>query len=170
MIRHRVQGWRLRSGLVVMCAILLGATAAMQRPQIPTGGPIPDRRGFNNRVTDPKAVAEVQVIVRHVAGQVYVIAGAGGNIAVQAGDDGLLLVDDNFKVFYNQIMTSIRQISDKPIRIVVNTHSHADHVQNNANMFKQGALVFSHPNTRTALMRKEALSRTSSTTTTRPWS
>jgi hypothetical protein len=41
-----------------MFAILLGATAAVQRPQIPTGGPIPDRRGFNLRVNDPKAVAE----------------------------------------------------------------------------------------------------------------
>jgi glyoxylase-like metal-dependent hydrolase (beta-lactamase superfamily II) len=137
-----------------MCAILLGATAAMQRPQIPTGGPIPDRRGFNFRVNDPKAIAEVQVIIRHVAGKVYVVAGAGGNIAVQAGDDGLLLVDNNFTVFYDQIMANIRQVSDKPIRIVVNTHSHLDHNQNNAVMFRQGALIFSHPNTRIALMRQ----------------
>ena len=138
-----------------MGAIFLGATAAMQRPEIPTGGPIPDRRGFQG-VNDPRYpdVIKNGVVTRRVAGQVYVIAGAGGNIAVQAGDDGLLLVDDNFKVFYDQIMANIRQISDKPIRIVVNTHSHPDHVQNNANMFRQGALVFAHPNTRAALMRQ----------------
>ena len=155
MNRHRVQRWRLRSWLVVTCAIVLGATAAMQRREIPTGGPIPDRRGFQG-VNDPRYPDVVRngVVTRRVAGQVYVIAGAGGNIAVQAGDDGLLLVDDNFKVFYDQIMASIRQISDKPIKIVVNTHSHGDHVENNENMFRQGALVFSHPNTRIALMRQ----------------
>jgi len=127
----------------------------MQRPEIATGGPIPDRRGFQG-VNDPRYpdVIKNGVVTRRVAGQVYVIAGAGGNIAVQAGDDGLLLVDDNFKVFYDQIMASIRRISDRPIKIVVNTHSHPDHNENNENMFRQGALVFSHPNTRVALMRQ----------------
>ena len=114
MIR-RARAWRCRNRLVVIGAICLGATVATQRSAIPTGGPIPDRRGFNFRVNDPKAVAEVQVIIRHVAGTVYVVAGAGGNIAVQGGDDGLLLVDNNFSVFYDQIMASIRQVSDKPI-------------------------------------------------------
>ena len=84
----------------------------------------------------------------------YVIAGAGGNIEVQAGPDGLLLVDDNFSVFYPQIMAQIRKISDGPIRIVINTHSHFDHNQNNANLAKQGALIFAHPSTRTALMQQ----------------
>ena len=155
MISSRLHAWRVRSGLIVMCTILIGATAAMQRPQIPAGGAIPDRRGFQG-VDDPRYpdVIKNGVVTRRVAGQVYVIAGAGGNIAVQAGDDGLLLVDDNFKVFYDQIMANIRQISDKPIRIVVNTHSHGDHVENNENMFRLGALGFSHPNTRLALMRQ----------------
>ena len=116
-----MQGSRLR-GLVVICVIFLGATAAMQRPQIPTGGSIPDVRGFRG-VNDPRYpdVIKNGMVTRRVAGQVYVIAGAGGNIAVQAGDDSLLLVDDNFKVVYDQIMANIRQISDTPIRVVVNT-------------------------------------------------
>lgn len=136
-------------------ALFLAASmVAAAQPSIPTGGPIPDRRGFNTRVNDPAAVAEVDVIVRHVAGQVYVIAGAGGNIAVQAGEDGLLLVDDNFAVFYAQITERLRQISDKPVRIVVNTHWHPDHVENNANLSRQGALVFAHPNTRLAIMQQ----------------
>jgi cyclase len=135
--------------------MLLVATAAMQRTDIPTGGPIPDRRGFLG-ATDPRYpdVLKKGVVTRRVAGQVYVIAGAGGNVAVQAGDDGVLLVDDNFAFFYDQISAAIRQISDKPIRIVVNTHSHPDHVGNNEHLFKQGALVFSHPNTRVALMQQ----------------
>ena len=50
-------------------------------------------RGFNNKITDPAETSKIKVVVRHVAGRVYVIAGAGGNIAVFAGDDGILLVD-----------------------------------------------------------------------------
>jgi cyclase len=132
-------------------AVALGSAARAQQ-QIPTGGPIPDRRGFNNSVDDPRLTSQVEEVVRRVAGNVYVIAGAGGNIEVQAGPDGLLLVDDNFTVFYPKIMAAIRQISDKPVRIVINTHSHFDHNQNNANFAKQGALVFAHPNTRLALI------------------
>jgi hypothetical protein len=97
-------------GVVVACSIVFPAQ------RIPSGGPIPDVRGFNNKITDPAEASKIKVVVRHVAGKVYVIAGAGGNIAMFAGDDGILLVDTNFTVFYDQIMAAIRQISDKPIR------------------------------------------------------
>ena len=131
---------------------LVSAVSAEQ--QIPTGGPIPDRRGFNNSVNDPKLTDPVEEVVRRVAGNVYVIAGAGGNIAAQSGPDGLFLVDNNFTVFYSRILAALRQISDQPVRIIVNTHSHFDHNQNNANFAKQGALIFAHPNLRTALMQQ----------------
>ena len=131
-------------------ALLLSGVLTAQQ-QIPTGGLIPDRRGFNNSVNDRKLTDPVEEVVRRVAGNVYVVAGAGGNIVVQAGPDGLLLVDDNFRVFYPKITAAIRQISDKPIRIVINTHWHPDHNENNGNLAKQGALVFAHPNTRAAL-------------------
>lgn len=137
--------------LPVLFGVLLASVLVAQRPEIPTGGPIPDLRGFNNKVDDPAATSQVEVIVRHVAGNVYVVAGAGGNVVVQAGDDGLFLVDDNFIVFYDQIMAAIRKISDAPIRLVVNTHWHMDHVQNNENLAKTGALIFAHPETRLAL-------------------
>jgi glyoxylase-like metal-dependent hydrolase (beta-lactamase superfamily II) len=51
-------------------------------------------------------------------------------------------------------MQAIRQISDKPVRMVINTHSHFDHNQNNANFAQQGALIFAHPNTRAALQQQ----------------
>ena len=151
---RRLGEWHVRIAVISFAALSLDISAIAAAQPIPTGGPIPDRRGFNTRVNDPVAVAEVEVVVRKVAGQVYVIAGAGGNVAVQAGDDGLLLVDNNFAVFYDEIMERIRQISDKPVRIVVNTHWHPDHVENNANLSRQGALVFAHPNTRLAIMRQ----------------
>lgn len=118
--------------------ILLVSAAAAQQ-QIPTGGPIPDRRDFNNSVDDPKLTGPIEEVVRRVAGNVYVIAGAGGNI---------------FAVFYPRIMAALRQISDKPVRMIVNTRSHFDHNQNNTNFAKQGASIFAHPNLRMALMQQ----------------
>ena len=137
--------------LGAVCA-LLSCSAALPQEVIPTGGPIPDIRGFNSRVNDPEAVAAIEVIVRHVAGQVYVIAGAGGNMTVMAGDDGIFIVDTNFPVFYDEIMTLIRRISDGPIRFVVNTHSHVDHAGNNENFAREGAVIVTQPNLRRALI------------------
>ena len=70
----------------VQAVAMAGVGAARQ--EIPIGGPIPDRRGFNSKVDDPKLTSEVVEVVKRVAGNVYVIAGAGGNIVVQAGPDG----------------------------------------------------------------------------------
>ncbi len=134
-----------------VCALLSCGIAASQ-VAIPTGGPIPDIRGFNNRVNDPEAVAAIEVVVRHIAGQVYVIAGAGGNMTVMAGEDGIFIVDTNFPVFYDEIMAGIRQISDGPIRFVVNTHSHVDHAGNNENFEREGAVIVDQPNLRRALI------------------
>src|SRR5262245_59435299 len=133
--------------------VVVASNIVFPAQRIPSGGPIPDVRGFNNKITDPAETSKIKVAVRHVAGKVYVIAGAGGNIAVFAGDDGVILVDTNFTVFNDQIMAAIRQISDKPIRFVLNTHSHIDHVQNNENMEKLGAVIISTPNLRSAMAR-----------------
>ena len=142
-----------RSVIAVTFAAFFVATATAQQ-NIPTGGPIPDRRGLNNTFDGPRVTSQVEEVVRRVAGNVYVIAGSGGNIEAQVGADGILLIDDNFTIFYPKILAAIRQLSDKPVRIIVNTHSHPDHNQNNANFAKQGALIFAHPNTRFALMQQ----------------
>src|ERR1051326_1463437 len=127
---------RLGFLLSAICAVLFGLSGtAFSQARIPEKGPIPDDRGF--QPTDPARVAKVKAVVRHIQGQTYVIAGAGGNMVVQAGDDGILLVDTNFTVLYDQIVPLIRQISDKPIRYNMNTHPHPDPVQNNENFAKR---------------------------------
>jgi cyclase len=143
-----------RQGLLVPVLTVFAATVGAGQQDIQTGGPIPDRRHFNGSVGIPEAVSKVEWVTRKVAGNVYVLAGAGGHVTVQSGDDGMLLVDTNFTVFYPQIREQLRKISDKPVRIVINTHSHFDHNQNNAEFAKQGALIFTPPATRAALMQQ----------------
>jgi len=91
---------------------------------------------------------EVEINVHPVAGQVYYIEGRGGNIGLFVGDDGVFLVDDQFAPLTDKIVATIRPLSDKPIRFLVNTHLHPDHTGGNENFGKMGALVFGHDNVR----------------------
>jgi glyoxylase-like metal-dependent hydrolase (beta-lactamase superfamily II) len=65
--------------------------------------------------------------ILHVQGRVYMLVGAGGNIIVQAGDEGVLVIDTGLQSRGADVLAAIRRISDKPVRIVVNTHVHPDH-------------------------------------------
>src|SRR5262249_49345594 len=62
-----------------------------------------------------------------VQGNVYMIAGAGGNIAVQVGDDGVLMVDTGLEQWGERVGTAIRQLSNKPVRFIVNSSARPDH-------------------------------------------
>ncbi len=81
----------------------------------------------------------VQIRIVHVQGKVYLLNGAGGNTSVQIGDDGVLVVDTQFAPMADKIVAAIRTLTDKPIRYVVNTHSHPDHVGGNQAIASQGA-------------------------------
>jgi glyoxylase-like metal-dependent hydrolase (beta-lactamase superfamily II) len=74
-----------------------------------------------------------------VQGNVHLIAGGGGNIAVQIGEDGVLLVDSGTEQMSTQILSAIRRLSDRPIRYIVNTHLHGDHIGGNAAIASAGA-------------------------------
>jgi glyoxylase-like metal-dependent hydrolase (beta-lactamase superfamily II) len=65
--------------------------------------------------------------ILHVQGRVYMLVGAGGNIIVQTGDEGVLVIDPGPEPRSDDVLAAIRRISDKPIRLVINTHVHADH-------------------------------------------
>jgi cyclase len=73
-----------------------------------------------------------------VQGNVYVLMGDGGNITVQVGKDGVMLVDTGFAPLAPKAMAEIRKLSDGPIRWIVNTHVHTDHTGGNAEMSKLG--------------------------------
>jgi glyoxylase-like metal-dependent hydrolase (beta-lactamase superfamily II) len=74
------------------------------------------------------------------------LEGEGGNIGVSAGEDGVFLIDDEFAPLSQKIMAAVRAISDKPIRFLMNTHWHGDHVGGNENFGKAGAVIIAHDN------------------------
>jgi glyoxylase-like metal-dependent hydrolase (beta-lactamase superfamily II) len=76
--------------------------------------------------------------VLHVQGKVHMITGDGGNVLVQAGDEGVLVVDTGLEARGDDLLAAIRRISDKPIRWVITTHAHADHTGANALLARVG--------------------------------
>ncbi|WP_298761475.1 MBL fold metallo-hydrolase [uncultured Psychroserpens sp.] len=86
-----------------------------------------------------------------VSDHVYMLLGAGGNIGVSVGDDGVFVIDDQFAPLTEKINTAIKALSDKPITFLVNTHFHGDHTGGNANMQKLGVTIIAHDNVRERL-------------------
>ena len=77
----------------------------------------------------------------HVRNGIYMLVGAGGNTTVHVGEDGVLIVDTKLTTASDALLAAIREISDKPIRYVINTHWHADHVGGNEAVAKAGSTI-----------------------------
>ena len=80
----------------------------------------------------------VELTTHHVAGTVHYLAGRGGNIGLSIGDDGVVMVDDQFAPLTDRIVETIRGISNGNIRFLINTHVHGDHVGGNENLGRMG--------------------------------
>jgi glyoxylase-like metal-dependent hydrolase (beta-lactamase superfamily II) len=76
-----------------------------------------------------------------VQGNIYMLVGAGGNITLSIGKDGILLVDTGLPQMSDKVLGAIRKISDKPIRYIINTHVHADHIGGNEQIAKAGSTI-----------------------------
>ena len=98
----------------------------------------------------------VQIKALQVSPNIWMLEGAGGNIGVSVGDDGILLIDDQYAPLTEKIAAAVRKISDKPIRYLVNTHWHGDHTGGNENLGKMGVQIVAHDNVRTRLMTGQA--------------
>ena len=76
-----------------------------------------------------------------VQGNVYLITGAGGNVIVQVGDQGVLIVDTGLARTADQVLVAIRKLTDKPIRYILNTHLHPDHTGGNNTLRAAGSTL-----------------------------
>ena len=94
--------------------------------------------------------SKVQIKATKVAGNVYMLEGAGGNIGVSVGADGILIVDDQFAPLADKIKTSLQSLNPGKLRFILNTHFHSDHTGGNV-AFGPEAPIIAHDNVRKRL-------------------
>jgi len=101
----------------------------------------------------PQDFSKVEIKVTKVSGSVYMLEGAGGNIAASVGDDGILIVDTEYAPLADKILAALKGIgiTDKPVRFVVDTHYHGDHTDGNVAFGQRGATIISNDNLRKRL-------------------
>jgi len=93
----------------------------------------------------------VQIKTTKISNNFYTLEGQGGMIGVLAGPDGVLMVDTQFAPLTDKIVAAVKQISNQPIRFVINTHVHGDHTGGNENLAKLGAIILSRDELRRRL-------------------
>lgn len=95
--------------------------------------------------------SKVEVKVERVAPGVAVLFGAGGNVGLSYGDDGNVLIDDQYAPLVPKIEAAVRSVDPGPVRFVINTHWHGDHTGGNEALGKAGAVIVAHDNVRQRL-------------------
>ena len=83
-----------------------------------------------------------------LGGGFYALYGQGGNVGVSVGEDGVFVIDDQYAQMSDGLLAAITELSDGPIRYVLNTHWHGDHIGGNENFAATGAVIVSHENVR----------------------
>src|SRR5438477_10370893 len=126
----KVRAWMILS--LASAALVCGQTAAAQQQ--------PD-------------FSKVQIKATKVSGNIYMLEGQGGNIAASVGEDGIVIVDDQFAPLAEKIQATLKElkITDKPVRFVINTHYHGDHTGGNEPFSNAGSTVIAQANVRKRL-------------------
>jgi len=95
--------------------------------------------------------SKIEIKTTKIADDFYTLEGQGGTISVLTGPDGVLLVDSQFAPLTEKLVAAIKKISDKPIRFLIDTHVHGDHIGGNENFAKLGVTIFSRDQLRARL-------------------
>ena len=105
------------------------------------------------RAQQPPDFSKVQIKVTKVSGNIYMLEGQGGNIAASVGEDGIVIVDDEFAPLADKIQAALKNlgITDKPVRFVINTHYHGDHTGGNVPFNNAGSTIIAQDNVRKRL-------------------
>jgi cyclase len=109
--------------------------------------------GGRARTQQEQDWSKVQIKVTKVSGNIYMLEGAGGNIAASVGEDGIVIVDDQFAPLADKIQAALKglNITDKPVRFVINTHYHDDHTGGNLPLGQAGSTIIAQDNVRKRL-------------------
>ncbi len=98
---------------------------------------------------------DVKIATTKLTDQIFMLEGSGGNIGVLVGDDGLLVVDDQYAPLAERIKSALKALSDEPVRYMLNTHWHFDHTGGNEAFGESGAVIVAHDNVRKRMGRDE---------------
>ena len=101
-------------------------------------------------------LSKVEIKATKVNGNVYMLEGAGGNIGVSVGEDGILIVDDQFAPLADKIKAALKTLGEGKLRFILNTHWHGDHTGGNA-QFGREAPIIAHDNVRKRLSTEQRL-------------
>ncbi len=99
---------------------------------------------------------KVDIKKTHVAGSVHMLRGAGGNVGVSVGEDGLLIVDDEYAEMAGKLKAALNGLGRGKPKFVLNTHWHFDHVGGNTT-FGPEAVIIAHENVRRRLSEPQTL-------------
>jgi len=140
----------MKSLIAVGTLAALAAFSLAAQPQRGQQQGVPPQQGAGAASADPGAgFGPGQLTTFKVRDNFYMIrSGASGNCSVLIADDGVVLIDNKFEMDHDAIMTKLREITDKPILYVIDTHMHGDHSGGNATKQALGAKVIAHENAR----------------------
>lgn len=102
--------------------------------------------------------SKVEIVTTPLGDGLAMLVGAGGNIGVSTGPDGVFLIDDQFAPLTDKIRAAVAELSDQPIRFLVNTHWHGDHSGGNENLGRGGTLIMAHDRVRDRLRSDHVMS------------
>ena len=88
--------------------------------------------------------SKVEIKTTALDNGIYMLTGAGGNIGVSVGEDGVFVIDDQFAPLSQKIQAAIEKLSDQPVAYLLNTHWHGDHTGGNEHFGKSGAVIVAH--------------------------
>ena len=119
---------KTRVVLAFLVAASLAASAAAQQPSEPPPGATTTRPAG---AAPPRSTLPPPEPIEQIKGNAYKIFGGGGNTLVVVQQDGVVLVDTKMPDNGPAILSEIKKVTDKPIKLIINTHSHPDHVGSN---------------------------------------
>ncbi len=128
----------LRTGMTVVATMMWLAGTAIAQQQPPAAPPPPD-------------FSKVEIKTTDLGDNVYMLEGQGGNITVAVAKDGIIMVDGQYAPLHDKIKAAISAISNEPIKYLINTHYHGDHIGGNEPFAKDGVTVVSEINVKNRL-------------------
>jgi cyclase len=131
----------------VRAAFAAGGFQPIFVPVVPT-----NPNGVSATDAGMPGLAEMPIETSHLAGDVHWISGPGGNIAVLVTEEGKVLVDDQYSALTAKIVKAVEALGEGPIRFVINTHVHPDHIGGNANLAALGIPIVAHDNVRLRML------------------